>query len=78
MGDGMLDKLLDFDASKIRRTEAVISWKALAYEVGVGRSTLQRWCESKRITLPRWGPAEKSPVFLPRQKLMILKSLYFA
>jgi len=74
----LIEKLLDFDRSKVKRTEAVISWKALAFEVGVGRSTLQRWCESESIVLPHWGPAGKSPVFLPKGKIVILKSLYFA
>lgn len=70
--------LLDFDRSKVKRTEAVISWKTLAFEIGVGRSTLQRWCEENGIVLPHWGPRSLSPVFLPRQKIVILKALYFA
>lgn len=70
--------LLSFDRTKVRPSEAVISWKAIAGEVGVGRTTLQRWCEEVGIELPHWGPKRLSPVFLPRQKIVILKALYFA
>lgn len=78
MGErGMVQALLDFDRSKIRRQDAVISLKAIAYEIGVGRSTLHRWLIEMKITLPHWGPAEKSPVFLPRGRIAMLKTLYF-
>ncbi len=73
----MVNELLDFDRSKVRRQDAVISWKAIAFETGVGRSTLQRWGISAGIELPHWGPAEKSPVFLPRGRIAILRTLYF-
>jgi hypothetical protein len=74
----MVKQLLDFDRSKVRRAEVVISWKAIAFELGVSEDTLQRWCVAQRISLPHWGPARRSPVFLPRQKIVILKNLYFA
>lgn len=74
----MMDQLLDFDVVKVRREEAVISWKTLAFEVGVSKATLQRWCRERRIVLPHWGSADRSPVFLPRGKIVILKTLYFA
>lgn len=74
----MIAQLLDFDRAKVRRQDAVISWKAIAFETGVGRTTLQRWCDEKGITLPHWGPAEKSPVFLPRGRIAILKTMYFS
>lgn len=76
--DALKGQLRVTDRSKVKRSEAIISWKAIAFEVGVGRSTLQRWCEETGITLPRWGPAETSPVFLPKGKIAILKALYFA
>ncbi len=74
----MVEQLLAFDRSKVRRQDAVISWKSIAYEVGVSVDTLQRWCDGKEITLPRWGPRPTSPVFLPRGRIVILKTLYFA
>lgn len=74
----MVEQLLDFNIAEISREEAVISWKALAFEVGVSKATLQRWCIGKGIELPHWGPADQSPVFLPRGKIVILKTLYFA
>lgn len=77
-GNGMAAQLLDFDRSKVRRQDAVISLKALAYELGIGRSTLHRWLLKEKIELPHWGPSETSPVFLPRQRIVILKTLYFA
>ena len=71
-------ELLDFDRTRVRPDECVVSWKGLAREVGVSEDTLQRWCAQHRIELPRWGPfALKSPVFLPRVKVQILRELYF-
>lgn len=74
----MVEKLLEFDRAKLRRDDIVVSWKELAFEVGVSPSSLQTRCRDLGVTLPRWGPADKSPVFLPRGKIMILKALYFA
>jgi len=76
--DALKRELVKIKPSTVRRSEAVVSWKAIAYDVGVGRSTLIRWCEANGIRLPHYGPANKSPVFLPRGKIMILKDLYFA
>jgi len=74
---GMIQQLLKFDRIKVKRNEAVISWKTLAFEVGVSKTTLQRWFEARGIELPRWGSTPRSPVFLPRGRIAILKVLYF-
>ena len=78
MDQGLRRDLLDFDRTRVKPDECVISWKALSRELGVSEDTLQRWCAQHRIELPRWGPfALKSPVFLPRVKVQVLKSMYF-
>jgi hypothetical protein len=74
----LLDQLMDFDRTKLRPDECVISWKKLADELGVSEDTIQRCLDGQRVTLPRWGPKDNSPVFLPRGKIVILKALYFA
>ncbi len=74
----MVEKLLDFDRLKVRPEEAVVSWKSLAIELGVSEYSLQRRCRELGITLPRWGPKPTSPVFLPRGRIVILRTLYFA
>lgn len=79
MEERLVDKLLDFDRTRVRREECVITWKAIADELGVSEDTIQRWCDANHLQLPRWGPpGRRSPVFLPRGKIMILKSLYFS
>lgn len=78
MGKGLVEQLLDFDRTRVKRDECVISWKALANEMGVSEDTLQRWCVRLGIILPRWGPAgPRAQVYLPKGKLMLLKASYF-
>jgi hypothetical protein len=78
MGDGLMDKLLDFERAKVRRSDCLISWKSIAFEIGVSEDTLQRWFDGRGVRLPRWGGRTRSPVFLPRGKIVILKALFFA
>ena len=74
----MVDKLLEFDPLKVRRDEAIVSWKLIAAELGVSEDSVQRRCRELGIKLPRWGPRPTSPVFLPRGRIVILRTLYFA
>jgi len=74
----MVEQLINIDAAKFQRRDIVVSWKSIAFEIGVSKATLQRWCEANGIDLPHWGPLKRSPVFLPRAKIVILKTLYFA
>jgi hypothetical protein len=69
--------LLGFNPHEQKREECVITWKCLALEVGVSADTIQRWFTIRQIQLPRWGPFDNSPVYLPRVKMAVLKTLYF-
>lgn len=71
-------ELAKIKASEVKKSEALVTWKAIAFEMGLSRSTLIRWCEANGIQLPHYGPAKKARVFLPKGRLMILKELYFA
>lgn len=77
MEERLVDKLLDFDRTRVRRDECLVSWKAIAYEIGVSEDTIQRWFSARRLTLPKWGNRDRSPVFLPKGKLLILRTLFF-
>ncbi len=74
----MVEQLLNIDPARLARKDVLVSWKEIAFEIGVSEDSLQRRCEELGITLPRWGPRPTSPVFLPRGKILILKTLYFA
>jgi hypothetical protein len=74
----MIEQLNNIDPARLTRKDVVITWKELAEEVGVSDDSLQRRCLELGINLPRWGPRRTSPVFLPRGKIVILKTLYFA
>lgn len=79
MGDReMVEQLQGIDPAKFAPKDVVISWKCLAHEIGVSQDSLQRRCLKLGIKLPRWGPRPTSPVFLPRGRIVILKTLYFA
>ena len=69
--------LLDFNPHEYKREQCIVTWKCLALEVGVGEDTLQRWFAARKIELPRWGPHDNSPVFLPKGRVMVLRVLYF-
>ena len=71
-------ELLDFDRSRVRPEDCLISWKAIAAEMGISPDTLQRWCDDHSIALPHWGPFPRSPVYLPRAKVVVLRTLYFS
>jgi hypothetical protein len=74
----LLEQLLDFDRSRVKKDDCLVSWKAIAGEVGVSEDTLQRWCLAHDLELPRWGPPGKlSPVFIPRAKVHVLKKVLF-
>lgn len=74
----LLVELLNFDRTTMKRTQCLVSWKEIAFEVGVGESTLRRWALDKEVELPRWGPpGGKSPVFVPRSKVAVFKALLF-
>lgn len=74
----MVEQLTNIEAAKFARKDVVITWKELAEEIGVSEDSLQRRCFELGINLPRWGPRPTSPVFLPRGRIVILKTLYFA
>lgn len=74
----LAEQLLDFEATRLRREDCIITWKAIADELGVSEDTVQNWFTQRDLKLPRWGSRERSPVFLPKGKIVILKALYFA
>lgn len=74
----MVEQLTNIEPAKFARKDVVVSWKAIALEIGVSEDSIQRRCVELGIILPRWGPRPTSPVFLPRGKIVILKTLYFA
>ncbi len=75
----LIDELLDFDPAEKGPGELMIGWKVIAAATGFSEDTLQRCCNAHQIELPRWGPpTDRSPVFLPKVKVTILRRIVMA
>lgn len=79
MRETLVEQLVDFDPCGQKVEHVLIGWKAIAEAVGFSEDTVQRYCVRLKIVLPKWGPPGlRTPVFLPRQKVTILRKLIFS
>lgn len=74
--EDLVKELRDFDPMLVSPQECAIGWKALAREAGFSVRTLQVYCKTFSVELPRWGfsKGETTPVYLPKAKIAVLRA----
>jgi hypothetical protein len=74
----LMDQVLDFDQTRVKPSECIFKWRAIAQEVGLSEATLRRFFAARGFKLPRWGIGGKGgDVFLPKSKIAPLKAALF-